>query len=86
MAWVSARGKHLKEGMVLRVPLSDTDLSRGYLYAICSGSGFGCDPGALGNAIFVDHEAHTLDETMAGQGKDVRWERYWKGIEILEGD
>jgi hypothetical protein len=33
--------------------------------------------------IFMDHEAHTLEEIRNHQGKETRWEKYWI-IDILE--
>lgn len=81
--WVSATGKRLVKGTVMRTLINEKVPENGYIYAISSGSGFGCDPTLSGRAIFVDSEAHTLEECMAGKGKSTRWERFWN-IDIME--
>lgn len=81
--WVSARGKHLVQGTVMRTLINEKVPENGYIYAISSGSGFGCDPASTGRAIFVESEAHTLEKCLAGEGKSTRWERYWN-IDIME--
>lgn len=73
----------LKEGDVIRTPQKV-----GYAYAICTGSGFGCNPRSIGNAIYVIHEGTDLEEVLKHKDDDPenqnwsRWERYW-GIEVM---
>ncbi len=50
--WIR-RDKDLVRGDILRVLIDEKHPDWGYLYAWCSGGGFGCRIGALGNAIFV---------------------------------
>lgn len=76
--------RELTTGMILRTPVSEKNPAKGYLYGVCHGSGFGCTPGLIGNAIFVT-ESHSIEEARQGKGRNVRWERYWS-IEILEGE
>ena len=55
-------------------------------YAICSGSGFGCDMESMGNAIYVDHCSTDLesvirkrdDNTPRDQDTADRWEKFWR--------
>ena len=86
--WESISGKELKDGDILRVKTKNRNHPKfgQYAYAVCTGTGFGCKPWALGNAIFVHHESFHLTVTLKGkdaktsQEHDVgeaRWERFW---------
>jgi len=87
MKWVY--GAQLVEGDVLRTTVGSQDHPKygQYAYAICNGGGFGCNPDALGNAIFVHSVDFDLNAVMSHKN-DVRQKdpikRNAEGNEIIE--
>lgn len=71
MKWVY--GAQLVKGDVLRMVVENVKHPKygQYAYAICSGGGFGCNPDALGNAIFVHSEGFDFNVVMSHKD-DVR--------------
>lgn len=83
----------LAKGDILRTPLDETKMDGPWLYGICKGSGFGCNPSALGNAIFMRGESQDLNYVLSIVDKPEeghcespfvwRWEKRWL-IEVME--
>lgn len=55
--WMSSTGRQLKDGDILRTPRDEKNYADPWLYGVCSGGGFGCNPDSLGNAVFMHCEA-----------------------------
>jgi hypothetical protein len=66
-------GQELKAGDILRMRVENPGHPKygQYAYSVCNGGGFGCNPTALGNAIFVHSEGFDL-KTVISHAKDVR--------------
>lgn len=83
--------KVLVKGDILRTKVGNKEHPRygEYYYSVCNGGGFGCNPGSMGNAIFVDHQSFDLNEVLkkryAPTNRDTfsRWEAFW-GIDYLK--
>jgi hypothetical protein len=59
--WENAGGKYLKPFDVLRTLRNEEHPEKGWLYSLCTGGGFGCDPTKMGNAIFTTEIFTILD-------------------------
>ena len=83
----------LKKGDILRTPLDESRPDLPWLYGICEGHGFGCDPSKMGNAIYMRGESQDLDYVLSiidkpeeGHAKEPftwRWEKRWL-LEVME--
>jgi hypothetical protein len=89
MKWVKMN-RDLKEGDIIRCKITKKEHPKygQWVYAICSGEGFGCSMSTIGNAIFVIHENFDLEEVLKHRNDKEkvewsRWERFW-GIDVLE--
>lgn len=77
--------RDLVKGDILRVLLDDNDPSKGYLYSVCTGNGFGCLKDSRGNAIYVIESLSLSDVEVITQEilttnktySACRWERFW---------
>jgi hypothetical protein len=80
MKW-KAMDRNLKDGEIIRFKTSK-DPPNDYAYGKATG-GFGMSMNTHGNAIFVENESYSYEDTRDGKSQDsARWERFW-GIEIL---
>jgi len=88
------QNRHLIEGDILRIKVENKthpDYGK-YIYAICSGGGFGCNHEGMGNAIFVYRITTNLEELISTRDQPVdritddgeRWERYWRVEYLVE--
>jgi len=86
MKWV--HGAQLVKGDVLRMKVENkTHPKYGqYAYAVCTGGGFGCNPSALGNAIYVHSEGFDLSEAMSHKTDVWQDEDEGKGVIVLFPD
>ena len=87
------QNRHLIEGDILRIKVENKnhpDYGK-YIYAICSGGGFGCNHEGIGNAIFVYRITTNLEELISTRSQvrtvgdeSERWERYWRVEYLVE--
>lgn len=65
MKWVYK--DQLNKGDVIRSTVGNEDHPQygQYVYAICTGGGFGCNPDSRGDAIFVHSDGFDLNEVMS---------------------
>lgn len=93
--WTPFRGgeRFLKKGDILRCKVSNKDNPRHgeWVYSICTGGGFGCNPKGMGSAIFVQHVDFDFAKVMSKRDiqdaeSEERWERNWPGFSYIAVD